>query len=132
MRGKVLALLLIFSLFVGVSTALTAEDVSSTTKEKYQKTKGEIESLLTTKAGVYAKDTIDAAYKSIVRAQEAIGAKNEKAAMEALDLAGAQMDLAKAQSEEREATEKVTVTRGRVDWLQQQLSDILSGKGDAK
>ena len=43
-----------------------------------------------------------------------------------------QKDLAKAKTAEREAAEKTAVTRAKLDKLEQQLADILSGKGGEK
>ena len=125
----------IISLFwaftVGI-TPLAAQSVSQSTLDKLIQTKAALVTITQTKANVYSKDILDEARISITKAQEGIDAKKEKAALEALEMAQTHMYYAKVKAEEREAAEKTAVTRAKVEKLQKNLDDILSGKESAK
>lgn len=96
------------------------------------KTKAALAALAQTKANIYSKDILDEARTSITKAQERIDAKKEKAALESLEMAQTLMNYARVKSEEREAAEKTAVTRAKLEKLQKNLEDILSGKEGAQ
>lgn len=129
MRTRIILFFFILSLCL--SQAAAAADLSVVT-EKYRQVKTSLEQLYKAKEGVYAKDILDEARRTLVKAQESINAKNEKAIWDALKMASLRMDQAKAKTEEREAAEKTAVTRAKADKLEKQLADILAGKGGEK
>ncbi len=100
--------------------------------EQYRQVKGSLDQAFQTKAGVYSKDVLEEAGRTLAKALESIEAKNQKAARESLDKALLQIELARAKMQEREAAEKTAVTRARADKLSQRVAEILAGKGDDK
>jgi hypothetical protein len=122
----------LFLAFTVGSTPLAAQSVSQSTVDKLLQTKAALVTLTETKANVYAKDILDEARISITKAQERIDTKKENAALELLETAQMLMNYAKVKSAEREAAEKTAVSRAKVDKLQKNLDDILSGKENAK
>jgi hypothetical protein len=126
---------IIISLFLACTvggTPLAAQGVSQSTVDKLLQTKAALVTLTQTKANVYSKDILDEARISITKAQERIDTKKENAALESLETAQMLMNYAKVKSEEREAAEKTAVSRAKVEKLQKNLDDILSGKESAK
>lgn len=115
-----------------LSSALAAQEIKPATMEKYRQLKTDLEQLQQSKVGIYAKDILDRANRTLTKASEEIDAKNEKTTLEVLDMAILQLDLAKVKTEELEAAQKTAVTRSKADKLNQQLNDILAGKGDSK
>ncbi|HPK52967.1 MAG TPA: hypothetical protein PK114_00815 [Smithellaceae bacterium] len=115
-----------------LSSALAAQEIKPATMEKYRQLKADLEQLQQSKVGIYAKDILDRANRTLTKASEEIDAKNEKTTLEVLDMAILQLDLAKVKTEELEAAQKTAVTRSKADKLNQQLNDILAGKGDSK
>jgi hypothetical protein len=128
MKVKVVLLFFILSLF---AFQAAAADLSVVT-EKYRQAKSSLEQLYKAKEGVYARDILDEARRTLVKAQEGIDAKNEKAICDAVKMASLRMEQAKAKTEEREAAEKTAVTRAKADKLEKRLADILAGKGGGK
>ena len=115
-----------------LSSALAAQEIKPATMEKYRQLKTDLEQLQQSKVGIYAKDILDRANRTLTKASEEIDAKNEKTTLEVLDMAILQLDLAKVKTAELEAAQKTAVTRSKADKLNQQLNDILAGKGDSK
>lgn len=110
--------------------AASAGDVSPATMDRYRQTRASLEEMRQAKAGIYARDVLEATQQTLAKAKEAADGGNESAVKTALDKATLQMDLARARTEEREAAEKTAVTRARLDKLQKRLDDILAGKGE--
>jgi DNA repair ATPase RecN len=130
MKSKIVTLL--FFLLFSPLIIVAAGGVTPATMEKYRQTKDEVEKLPQTKANRYAKDMIEAAKKSVVRAQEGLKAGDEKMTKEAVEMAQAQIALTEVLSEERESAEKTTATKAELEKLEQRLASILAGKGDGK
>lgn len=130
MKSKIVTLL--FFLLFSPLTIVAAEGVTPATMEKYRQTKDEVEKLPQTKANRYAKDMIEAAKKSVVRAQEGLKAGDEKMTKEAVEMAQVQIALTEVLSEERESAEKTAATKAELEKLEQRLASILAGKGDGK
>ncbi|PKN18490.1 MAG: hypothetical protein CVU71_13465 [Deltaproteobacteria bacterium HGW-Deltaproteobacteria-6] len=127
--------IIIISLFSAVAAGITpvfAQNVSQSTIDQALKTKAALATLTQTKANIYSKDILDEARTNITKAQERIDTKKEKAALESLEMAQTLMNYAKVKSEEREAAEKTAVTRAKLEKLQKNLDDILSGKEGAQ
>ena len=127
--------IIIISLFLAVAAGITpvfAQNVSQSTIDQALKTKAALVTLTQTKANVYSKDILDEARTNITKAQERIDTKKEKAALESLEMAQILMNYARVKSEEREAAEKTAVTRAKLEKLQKNLEDILSGKEGAQ
>jgi hypothetical protein len=125
--------LIVFFTLLGILAgpiAATAATVSPAAMDRYREARASFEEMRQAKAGVYARDVLEAAQQTLAKAREAADSGNEGAMKTALDMAVLQMDLAKARTEEREAAEKTAVTRARLDKLQKRLDDILAGKGD--
>ena len=129
---KRIFILALFSFLVAGSFAFADEGIGTATMEKYRQLKTSLEQAYQSKEGIYAKDILDSANRTLTRAAEGIEAKKEKATLDALDTMSLQIALAKIKTEERVAAEKTAVTRNKADKLSQRLDDILSGKGDAK
>ena len=129
MKSKLILIVLI--LFTLINSA-AAEDMRTSIMDKYRQVKSSLEQAYQSKANIYAKDILEEASRSLSNAMERIDTKDKKTAVEILDKAVLQIELAKVKTEEREAAEKTAVTRARADRLSQRLDDILSGKGDAK
>jgi len=129
---KYFVIISLFLAFTVGSTLLAAQSVSQSTVDKLLQTKAALTTLTQTKANVYSKDILDEARISITKAQERIDTKKENAALESLETAQMLMNYAKVKSEEREAAEKTAVTRVKVEKLQKNLDDILSGKESVK
>ena len=129
---KYFVIISLFLAFTVGSTLLAAQSVSQSTVDKLLQTKAALTTLTQTKAKVYSKDILDEARISITKAQERIDTKKENAALESLETAQMLMNYAKVKSEEREAAEKTAVTRVKVEKLQKNLDDILSGKESVK
>ncbi len=127
MRYKLMLILLIF--LFPLSQVMAAGDAGTAVKEKYRQVKGNLEQMFKAKEGVYAKDILEEARRTLVRAQEGIDSKNETAALQALEITSLRLQLAQTVTEERQSTEKTAVTRARADKLEKQLADLLSGKG---
>ena len=121
-----------FVLFFSSSQVLLAADIDPSTMEKYRQVKATLEQMSKAKAGIYARDVLDHAQRTIARAQEDMDSKKENAVRQALDMAALQIEQANAKVEEREAAEKTAVTRAKVDKLEQRLANILAGKGEEK
>lgn len=124
--------LVMFLLLPYLSAAATDSSVSQTTIEQYRQVKEKVEKLSQTKTGKYAKEKIEAAKKSILKAQQELEAKNEKGTKEALEMTLMQITLAETVAEEREAAERTAVTRAELADLEQKLADLFAGKGDSK
>ena len=129
---KYFVIISLFLAFTVGSAPLAAQSVSQSTVDKLLQTKAALTTLTQTKANVYSKDILDEARISITKAQERIDTKKENAALESLETAQMLMNYAKVKSEEREAAEKTAVTRVKVEKLQKNLDDILSGKESVK
>jgi hypothetical protein len=129
---KYFVIISLFLAFTAGSAPLAAQGVSQSTVDKLLQAKAALATLNSTKANVYSKDILDEARISITKAQERIDTKKENAALESLETAQILMNYAKVKSEEREAAEKTAVTRAKVEKLQKNLDDILSGKESAK
>lgn len=127
MRYKLMLILLIF--LFPLSQVLAAGDAGTAVKEKYRQVKSNLEQMFNAKEGIYAKDVLEEARRTLVKAQEGIDSKNEAAAVQALEITSLRLQLAQIVMEERRATEKTAVTRARADKLEKQLADLLSGKG---
>jgi small-conductance mechanosensitive channel len=130
MKSKIVTLL--FFLLFSPLIIVAAGGVTPATMEKYRQTKDEVEKLPQTKANRYAKDMIEAAKKSVVRAQEGLKAGDEKMTKEAVEMAQVQIALTEVLSEERESAEKTAATKAELEKLEQKLASILAGKGDGK
>ncbi len=130
MKSKIVTLL--FFLLFSPLIIVAAEGVTPATMEKYRQIKDEVEKLPQTKANRYAKDMIETAKKSVVRAQEGLKAGDEKMTKEAVEMAQVQIALTEVLSEERESAEKTAATKAELEKLEQRLASILAGKGDAK
>jgi DNA repair ATPase RecN len=130
MKSKIVTLL--FFLLFSPLIIVAAGGVTPATMEKYRQTKDEVEKLPQTKANRYAKDMIEAAKKSVVRAQEGLKAGDEKMTKEAVEMAQVQIALTEVLSEERESAEKTAATKAELEKLEQRLASILAGKGDGK
>ncbi len=130
MKSKIVTLL--FFLLFSPLIIVAAEGVTPATMEKYRQTKDEVEKLPQTKANRYAKDMIETAKKSVVRAQEGLKAGDEKMTKEAVEMAQVQIALTEVLSEERESAEKTAATKAELEKLEQRLASILAGKGDGK
>ncbi len=127
--------IIIISLFLAVAAGISpvfAQNVSQSTLDQFLQTKAAYTALTQTKASVYSRDVLDEARTSITMAQERIDTKKEKSALESIETAQLLMQYAKVKSEEREAAEKTAVTRARVEKLQKNLDDLLSGKESAQ
>ena len=123
---------LLFFLLFSPLVIVAAGGVTPATMEKYRQIKDEVEKLPQTKANRYAKDMIEAAKKSVVRAQEGLKAGDEKMTKEAVEMAQVQIALTEVLSEERESAEKTAATKAELEKLEQRLASILAGKGDGK
>lgn len=130
MKFRVLLVVLFLLAFTTAGTA--AQGAGPASMEQYRQVKGSLDQAFQTKAGVYSKDVLEEAGRTLAKALESIEAKNQKAARESLDKALLQIELARAKMQEREAAEKTAVTRARADKLSQRLAEILAGKGDDK
>ncbi len=130
MKSKIVTLL--FFLLFSPLIIVAAEGVTPATMEKYRQIKDEVEKLPQTKANRYAKDMIETAKKSVVRAQEGLKAGDEKMTKEAVEMAQVQIALTEVLSEERESAEKTAATKAELEKLEQRLASILAGKGDGK
>jgi len=119
-------------LFASASSLFAAEEISPATREKYRQMKATLEQMQKAKAGVYAREVLDGAQRTLARAQEGMDAKKERSSRQALDMVSLQLEQAKATAEEREAAEKTAVTRSKFDKLEQKLANILAGKGEEK
>ncbi len=106
--------------------------VTPATMEKYRQVKEMVEKLPQTKAGEFAKETIEAAARSISAAQEGLKAGDEKATKEAVEMAGIQAVLAAVQAEEREAAKATAASRTELTRVEARLAAILAGKGDGQ
>jgi hypothetical protein len=126
------AVFVMFLILSYLSAASAGSSVSQATVEQYRQVKEKISALSQTKTGKYAKDKIEAAKKSVLKAQQELEAKNEKGTKEAIEMALAQITAAEAVAEEREAAERTAVTRAELVGLEQKLADMFVGKGDAK
>lgn len=127
--------IIIISLFLAIAAGISpvfAQNVSQSTLDQLLQAKAAYSALNQTKASVYSKDVLDEARTSITMAQERIDTKKEKSALESIETAQLLMQYAKVKSEEREAAEKTAVTRARVEKLQKNLDDLLSGKESAQ
>jgi hypothetical protein len=131
MKKYFVIIFLLLTFTVGIAP-LAAQSISQSTVDKFLQTKAALVTLTQTKANVYSRDILDEARISITKAQERIDTKKEKAALESLEMAQTLMNFAKVKSEEREAAEKTAVTRAKVEKLQKNLDDLLSGKESAK
>jgi len=129
---KCFIIIALFSAIAAGVPPVFAQNVSQSTIDQALKTKAALAALTKTKANVYSRDILDEARTNITKAQESIDAKKEKAALESLEMAQALMNYARVKSEEREAAEKTAVTRVKVEKLQKNLEDILSGKESAQ
>jgi hypothetical protein len=123
---------LVMMLFFSVSHLQAADGVNSGTREKYRQLKVSLEQMFKAKEGIYARDVLEGAQRTLARAQESIESKKEKAANQALEMVTLQIEQAKARTEEKDAAEKTAVTRAKVDKLEQKLANLLSGKGEEK
>ena len=123
---------LVLILFFSVSHLQAADGINSTTREKYRQLKVSLEQMFKAKEGIYARDVLEGAQRTLARAQESIDSKKEKATNQALEMVTLQIEQATARTEEKEAAEKTAVTRARVDKLEQKLANLLSGKGEEK
>lgn len=132
MANKLMGVALILTLFFSTNLSMAAGDIAPATMDKYRQIKSTLSQIAKAKEGIYARDIVESAQRTLARAQEEIDAKREKSTREALNMAELQIAQAKAKVEEREAAERTAVTRSRVDKLEQRLSAILSGKGDEK
>jgi len=127
--------IIIISLFLAVAAGISpvfAQNVSQSTLDQLLQTKAAYAALNQTKASIYSKDVLDEVRTSITMAQERIDTKKEKSALESIETAQLLMQYAKVKSEEREAAEKTAVTRAKVEKLQKNLDDLLSGKESAQ
>jgi signal transduction protein with GAF and PtsI domain len=131
MKKSIIMISLFLSAATGIPSAF-AQNISQATVDQLLKTKAALAALAQTKANIYSKDILDEARTSITKAQERIDAKKEKAALESLEMAQTLMNYARVKSEEREAAEKTAVTRAKLEKLQKNLEDILSGKEGAQ
>jgi len=130
MKLKTTGIVLILLFFA--SPLLAAGDVNPATKEKFRQVKVTLEQLFKAKEGIYAKDILDGAQRSLSKAQTGLETKKEKAVNQALEMTMLQIEQARTTAEEREAAEKTAVTRAKVDKLEQRLANLLAGKGDEK
>ena len=129
LKGFVIAMFLILSYLPG---AFAESAVSQATIEQYRQVKEKVEKLSQTKTGKYAKEKIEAAKKSILKAQQGLEAKNETGTKEAIEMTLIQITLAETVAEEREAAERTAVTRAELADLERKLADLFAVKGDAK
>ncbi|MDQ5986193.1 MAG: hypothetical protein CSYNP_01912 [Syntrophus sp. SKADARSKE-3] len=132
MSNKLIGVAFILTIFFSTNFAMAAGDIAPATMEKYRQIKSTLSQIAKAKEGIYAREIVESAQRTLARAQEEIDAKRDKSTREALNMAELQIEQAKAKVEEREAAERTAVTRSRVDKLEQRLSAILSGKGDEK
>ncbi len=129
---KYKCLCMVLILMLSVSPLFAAEEIDPPTMEKYRQVKTALDQMIKGKAGIYARDVVESAQRTLAKAQEGIDAKKEKATRAAVEMANLQLELAKARAEDREAAEKTAVTRAKVDKLEQRLGNILAGKGGEK
>jgi hypothetical protein len=130
MNNKLILIFIV--IIISISSSLCAEEIKPATMEKYRQVKANLGQMYQSKVGTFAKDILERANRTLTKASESIDAKNERLTLEALDMTTLQIELAKVKTEELEAAQTTAVTRTKVDKLSQRLTDILSGKGDAK
>ncbi len=83
---------------------------------------------MTTAAGEYAKDLLDAAKSSISAAKISSAAGKEKVAARQIEMADVQLNAADAKAAEKELLEKVAVRRSELKKLEARLERFRQGE----
>jgi exonuclease VII large subunit len=104
--------------------------VKAETTALYQKYRDQVAQLASTPAAKYAPEIIEQAKAQIDSAQNGLKQGNDRATREAAELAGIQVKLALATTDERIAIEKTKSNQNELAQLEQRLAAILAGKGE--
>ncbi len=124
------ALVLTTFMFSGITFA--GEGVSKATIDEYRQIKNAADKLVGANAGKYAKDIIEKVNNSVLKAQQAIEAGDEKITKQVLEITNLQITLAKVTADQREAAESAAKARAELKKYEQRMEDILAGKGEVK
>ena len=132
MKIKNFMFALVFTTFMLSGVAFAGEGVSKATIDEYRQIKIAADKLVGTNAGKYAKDIIEKVNNSVLKAQQAIEAGDEKITKQVLEITNLQVTLAKVTADQREAAESAANARAELKKYEQRMEDILAGKGEVK
>ena len=129
--ARLCAAVIMLSLVATLSWAANeTSGVKAETTALYQKYRDQVAQLASTPAAKYAPEIIEQAKVQIDSAQNGLKQGNDRATREAAELAGIQVKLALATTDERIAIEKTKSNQNELMQLEQRLAAILAGKGE--
>jgi len=129
--ARLCAAAIMLSLVAALSWAANeTSGVKAETTALYQKYRDQVAQLASTPAAKYAPEIIEQAKAQIDSAQNGLKQGNDRATREAAELAGIQVKLALATTDERIAIEKTKSNQNELAQLEQRLAAILAGKGE--
>lgn len=125
------AVVAMFSLLPAMTLAADeATGVKPETTALYQKSRDQVAKLAGSPVAKYAPDIIEQAAAQVEAAQNGLKLGNDRTTREAAELAGIQVKLALAATDERISIEKTESMQKELAQLEQRLSSILGGKGE--
>lgn len=103
------------------ATAAFGNELSKDTAQLIQQANARAEQLCDGKVAAYAKEYLEAAKLSIFMAQAAGAGGNEKLARQRAETAQLQLTVAEAKADQKQASEKVALSRAELKRLEDQL-----------